>query len=78
MHKKEPNNSPVFLPYFRHNRLFTVVFLVYQYTISTPSEVLSIFTDHFVFRHFPLFFRDSPSWPLQDSPKMTFGDHVYQ
>ena len=33
MQKKKPNNSPDFLPYFRYNRLSTVVFWVYQYTM---------------------------------------------
>jgi hypothetical protein len=31
--KKKPNNSPEFLRYFRYNRLFSVVFVVYQYTM---------------------------------------------
>jgi hypothetical protein len=31
--KKKPNNSPEFLRYFRYNRLFIVVLVVYQYTM---------------------------------------------
>jgi hypothetical protein len=33
MQKKKTNNSPDFVPYFRYNRLFSAVFLVYQYTM---------------------------------------------
>ena len=32
--KKKPNNSTDFLPYFRYNRLSTIVFWVYQYTMT--------------------------------------------
>ena len=31
--KKKTNNSLTFVPYFRYNRLFGAVFLVYQYTM---------------------------------------------
>jgi hypothetical protein len=45
---------------------------------STPLKILSSFADHFSSPDFPVLFPDSPFWPLQDYPKMTLGDYVYQ